>query len=186
MYVRRKADKIQMTFFFAVFQDNYILINYQLYLQSAISCLNFFLCSAIFHDRRRRIPEKRQTHGLYVVVGISHRSRAGERHVSRGGILKYNWRLSPTRAKRYLVTRGPTDRGCYARQSTSGARGGDSPSLCASVCPYGLSRGTRNGEGRGGCIRSLVDAMRRAASSFHTETREALRHGARAIRIDSD
>lgn len=31
---------------------------------------------------------------------ITRTPKAGERHVSRGGILKYNWRLSPTRAKR--------------------------------------------------------------------------------------
>lgn len=99
--------------------------------------------------------------------------------LSRGGILKYNWRLSPTRAKRYLVTRGPTDRGCYARQSTSSARGGDSPSHYASACPYGLTagRGTRRVEVDASAPSSTP--MRRAASSFHTGSPEASRQALR-------
>jgi len=134
-----------------------------------IFCLNIFKFSSIFITDGDEFQENEKNASITSSeFRIVRAPKTGERRVSRGGILKYNWRLSPMRAKQYLVTRGPTNRGCYARQSTSGARGGDSPSLCALVYPYDLSRG-RGREGRGGCIRSLVDVVRRAASSFHTE-----------------
>lgn len=67
------------------------------------------------------------------------------------------------RAKRYLVTRGPTDRGCYARQSTSYARaGGDSPSLCIPRHSMPLQSFSRDGTERGIDVdaSTLVDTVR--------------------------
>jgi len=117
---------------------------------------------------------------------IAHTPKAGERHVSRGGILKYNWRLSPTRAKRYLVTRGPTVGVMYARVRR--VRGGDSPSLCALVYPYSLSRGTGDGEDKGGCIRSLVDAQCVESQARFTRkiNREGSRHNTQVVYSEND